>query len=140
MATGNCCPPSGTKWNPQEEIHIQGKDCQGNLTDFVGKPNEIMKTVPAIGSVQDVRICNPEILGGGVEAGDKLQLIYYTLPNITGQSSTNTCAFYLRREAIIFNQSTGVIVSSTTEYAHLVQEGAIVPPSWDTIPPLEALC
>jgi hypothetical protein len=57
MATGNCCPPSGTKWNPQEEIHIQGKDCEGNLTDFVGKPAQIVQTVPKPGAVQDVRIC-----------------------------------------------------------------------------------
>jgi hypothetical protein len=51
------CPPSGTVWAPQEEIHLQGQDCAGNLADFVGKPTQIVQTVPKPGAVQDVRLC-----------------------------------------------------------------------------------
>lgn len=57
MPSQNCCPPSGTQWAPQEAIHLQGTDCAGNLTDFVGKPTQLVNTVPVPGSVQLVKLC-----------------------------------------------------------------------------------
>lgn len=74
---------------------MQNKNCGGNLTDFVGKPSQIVHTVPKPGAVQDVGLCDPIVVnvaapeGGGYtdEFGEaqleKLLLITLQLTDIT---------------------------------------------------------
>lgn len=56
----NCqtCGTNPTTWAPQTELHLQGIDCGGNLADFVGKPGQIIQTVPKPGAVQAVKLCD----------------------------------------------------------------------------------